>query len=219
MTLSERIKVAMDRVGMKAARLAREVGVKPPSVSNWITGETKSLSGETVVRAAKALGVNPRWLGTGEGPMEEEERDWSDIKGFSQRAALGDGAEAAEWEETHKLKFRADSLQRKHLRPDTLRVFYGKGDSMLPRIRSGDAILFDASDTSPRDQKLFVIQSAGPKGPEYSAKRCLELGGMVFFESLNPEADHNWKKPRLMTDPKKPIIIIGRIRWIGSWED
>ena len=35
------------------------------------------------------------------------------------------------------------------------------GDSMEPRIHSGDASLFDTSDTRPRDGALFVIMVDG----------------------------------------------------------
>lgn len=89
---------------------------------------------------------------------------------------------------------------------------------MLPRIHHGDAILFDRNDTTPRDEKLFVVHTAGAKGPEYSAKRCRVLDDLVLFDALNPEGDHHWRKPRRMDDPRRPIEIVGRIRWIGSWE-
>ena len=31
--------------------------------------------------------------------------------------------------------------------------------------------------------------------------------------------DHGWTKPRRMDDKRHPIEVIGRVRWIGSWED
>ena len=97
-------------------------------------------------------------------------------------------------------------------------MIYGDGDSMLPRIRTGDAILFDTSDTRPVDEALFVVQVPGVARGAYSVKRCRHFGDDVYFDSLNPEGDHNWRKPRKMADPKRPITIIGRVRWIGSWE-
>lgn len=111
------------------------------------------------------------------------------------------------------------SLRRKGLSPNTLSVVFGRGDSMLPRIRDGDAILFDTSDKAPRDGRIYVVQIDGPHGPEYSAKRCVEILGRIAFEAINPDGDHQWSKPRAMDDPKRPIQILGRVRWIGSWED
>jgi phage repressor protein C with HTH and peptisase S24 domain len=131
---------------------------------------------------------------------------------------LGHGREAVEYEETHNLKFRADSLARKRLRPDKLAVLYGKGDSMLPRIREGDAVLFDTSDTNPSDGDLFVIAMEGAGNIEYNVKRCEIVDDMVFFRADNPSGDHNWRSAKAMGNKRHPISIIGKVRWIGSWE-
>lgn len=146
---------------------------------------------------------------TGSGDSE-----WRDILGYSQALGLGSGAEATEYAETHRLKFRADSLTRKGLHARNLHVYYGKGDSMEPRINDGDAILFDTSDTRPSDGQIFVIQL----GREIYAKRCEILDETVYFRTDNPNGDHQWKKPKKMSNPRQPIEILGRVRWIGSWE-
>lgn len=54
---------------MSPAELARAVKVKPPSVSDWLSGETKTIKGENLLRAAQALQCTPQWLATGLGPM------------------------------------------------------------------------------------------------------------------------------------------------------
>ena len=158
------------------------------------------------------------WLESGKKPMEapeiaESDSDWADVLGVKQPAALGDGAEPDEYAETHKLKFRADSLKRKHLRPDRLAVIYGKGDSMFPTIKDGDAILVDLEDKEPRDEKLFVITY----GRDLFAKRLVKLGDRWFIDSDN-KSDPKWKRPVPIEDAKG-FEIHGRVRWIGSWED
>lgn len=67
-TLSERMKEALDEAGVSPADLARACQVKPPSVSNWLSGETKSLKASTAIRASDFLGVNQLWLTEGRGP-------------------------------------------------------------------------------------------------------------------------------------------------------
>jgi len=148
-----------------------------------------------------------------------DDQDWDNVLGYAQAVGLGDGEEAQEWAETHKLKFRAESLARQRLRPSSLAIMYGKGDSMLPRIQPGDAIMFDMADTRPMDEYLFVICCPGINGTEYSVKRCRMFGDDVYFDALNPAGDHNWRKPRKMDDERHPISILGRVRWIGSWEN
>lgn len=52
---------------IKGVDLARAVGVKPPSVSDWLSGKSKTMEGENLLKASKFLGVNPNWLATGNG--------------------------------------------------------------------------------------------------------------------------------------------------------
>jgi len=164
---------------------------------------------------AKALRVRIEWLETGKGAREATEAqgdpDWADIKGVRQAAALGDGAVVDEFAETHKLKFRSDSLRRQHLRPDQLAVLYGRGDSMEPTIKDGDAILFDTSDTTIKDGGIYVIQYDG----NLMAKRLIDLDGRWFISSDNA-TDPKWARPKSV-DSTKGFEVYGRVRWVGGW--
>lgn len=172
---------------------------------------------EDVNLLARALGVSrPELLGDTV-PLGEDDGHVN-VAGYAQAVGLGEGPLAEEYAETHKLKFRADSLARKRLKAKDLAVFYGQGDSMEPRIHDGDAVLFDRSDTRPRDGNLFVVLTPGAGGDSYSVKRCEVLDDLVFFKADNPKGDHSWRKPRRMDSPDSPIRIVGRVRWIGSWE-
>lgn len=74
-TLAERLRYAMEVLPpkkIKGVDLARAVGVKPPSVSDWLSGKSKAMEGENLLKAAKYLGVNPLWLATGKGDHELE---------------------------------------------------------------------------------------------------------------------------------------------------
>lgn len=225
--MARRVRYAFDhaRRGTQAA-VARELGITAQAVTGW--GKTGKIDKSYLVALARQTGRRVEYFLDSAVTDEESAADVSqvatdddtvDIKGYPYAAGLGDGLEAVEYAETHRLKFRASSLSRKRLVPDRLAVIYGKGDSMLPRIQSGDAILFDTSDTYPADERLFVVMTAGIAGSEYSVKRCRAFGDDVYFDALNPAGDHNWRKPRKMDDPRHPITIIGRVRWIGSWED
>ena len=218
-TVGDRMKEARAIRKITRPRLAELTGVGYSTLSEIERGGMQTSTKLRVI--ADALGVNLRWLETGKGPMESgggASDDWTDLRAYAQAVGLSDGAEAQEYAETHSLKFRSASLARKRLSPSTLHVMYGSGDSMEPRIHSGDAILFDVSDTRPRDGYIYVIMVPGAGADAYTAKRCEIIGDMVFFRADNPSGDHNWRKPKRMDDPKHPIKIIGRVRWIGSWE-
>jgi transcriptional regulator with XRE-family HTH domain len=205
-------------LGLTQERMAEIMDVTQGAVSQYINGAIP-LNYNAVLAFANALGVLPTDIRS---DLPEQLRvvlssdeDFTDITGFGQAASLGSGSEANEWAESHKLKFKISSLRRKGLLGHKLSVFYGDGESMMPRIRSGDALLFDESDTTPRDETIYVIQWRG----EYFAKISEVLDGKIYFRSLNPVGDHVWKKAKRMDDERDPIRIIGRVRWIGSWED
>lgn len=220
MTIGARIKAEREAQGITRTMLAQLSGVKYPTLAGIENGDQES---STQLHAiAAALGVSPTWLESGRGRKSIQEPTaeygWSEVKGFAQAVGLGSGAEAQEYAETHQLKFRAESLARKQLRAADLAVMYGHGDSMEPRIRRGDAILFDQSDTRPTDGALYVIIVPGAGASEYNVKRCEIIDDMVFFKADNPNGDHTWRKPRRMDNKRHPITIVGRVRWIGSWE-
>ena len=184
-------------------------------IANYEKDGFREPSLEDVALIAGALSITKSQL-LGETKEALTEKDgWADIQGYSQAVGLGKGAEAQDYAETHKLKFKADSLTRKGLFPNNLVVMYGHGDSMLPRIKEGDALLFDTSDKKPQHERIFIVQV----GKEIYAKRCLVLDDLVFFDSLNSNGDHRWNKAKRMDSKHDPVQIIGRVRWIGSWED
>lgn len=203
--------------------VGEELGVTQSSVSQYLNGLIP-LNYKTLLVFSSVLAIDPheirndlpeQKLGQRIGETTADYNDWVNVVGYAQAVGLGSGAEAQEYAETHKLKFRNDSLRRKGLRPAALAVYYGHGDSMEPRIKAGDAILFDTSDTTPADDAIFIVQSNG----EIHAKRCEIIEGAAYFRSDNPPGDHSWRKPRRMDNPQTPITVVGRVRWIGSWED
>lgn len=68
-TLGERVDLALADAGIDPAELARRAGVTQQAVSQWRSGGIKHVRPRYLFRAARALGVNPEWLGTGDGPM------------------------------------------------------------------------------------------------------------------------------------------------------
>lgn len=225
----ERMKRMRQQAGFTSQQAAADaIGCERGTVGMWEapSSAVDSVSSEYLHAVSRAYRVRPEYINSGKGsdgfpwtPSSPDDSDWRDVRGYAQAVGLGNGVEAQEYEETHKLKFRRDSLARKRLFPDQLAVIYGKGDSMLPRIHSGDAILFDQSDTTPADGHLYVIATDGAGDMEYNVKRCEVIDDMVFFRADNPTGDHRWRKPRAMGSKRSPIRVVGRVRWIGSWED
>jgi len=62
----------MESAHVRAIDLARATGAKPPSVHKWLTGGTKNLKGENLVKAAEFLNVSDAWLAHGVLPRERK---------------------------------------------------------------------------------------------------------------------------------------------------
>lgn len=222
-------RVRREREAQKISRsdFAKRTGIGYSTIAELERGGMQTTTKLRVI--AEVLGVSQAWLETGKAPKEispppattarpappadAANDDWTDVTGYAQAAGLGSGPEAAEWAETHKLKFRKDSLSKKRLNPKALAVMYGAGDSMEPTIKAGDAILFDTTDTNPKNGSLYVLLVPGAGAEEYAVKRANVSKGAVTFVSDNLDGDHNWKEPR----PLDGMKVVGRVRWTGGW--
>jgi phage repressor protein C with HTH and peptisase S24 domain len=212
-TVGQRIRDERERYNISRVKLAKAAGIAVSTLSDLELGLSKSTT--KLHHIAASLGVRPEWLETGRGPKEaaQEDPDWDDIEASTQNAALGDGADLDEYADTHRLKFRRDSLARKRLSSDKLLVFYGNGDSMEPRIRNGDALLVNTAETDPIHDAIFMVRWEG----RYYAKRLKRLGRQWFLCSDNLY-DPKWRDPIAIED-HHDFEIIGRVRWVGSWEE
>ena len=68
-TLAERVAKAINACGKTPSGIAREIGVSPAAVYQWIQGGIKDLRNDNLFALADATGFSARWLGTGDGPM------------------------------------------------------------------------------------------------------------------------------------------------------
>lgn len=221
MSMGTRLQEALDVRGRSASEVIKACELSKGAVYNILNDVTKpeKVRADTVGKICAYLRISRDWLVWGKGGMDlsdrplADEHAWANIRDMKLAAALGDGTTPDDYAETSKLKFRRDSLHRKKLKPESLIVIYGSGDSMHPTIKNGDAILVDTSDKVPKDGKLFVITYDGL----LIAKRLMELDGAWYAKSDN-DADPKWRKPRKL-DPSRGIEIAGRIRWVAGWVD
>jgi transcriptional regulator with XRE-family HTH domain len=67
MQLKDRIKEAMDSARLTKAGLARATKASPGAITQWLTGETKSLKAETATSIERATGYRASWIVDGKG--------------------------------------------------------------------------------------------------------------------------------------------------------
>lgn len=139
--------------------------------------------------------------------------DYALIPQFKAKASCGDGYLNDHVEISDGLVFKRDWLRRMNAKPENLYVIYADGDSMEPYIFEGDVVLFDASQTEPRNKHVYVITR--PDGGS-SIKRLIQnLTGAWVIRSDNPDKTSNPDEMVSATTIHE-IPILGRVIWRGG---
>jgi phage repressor protein C with HTH and peptisase S24 domain len=133
---------------------------------------------------------------------------------YGAQAGAGPGVENHGSSQIGSILFRPRSLERKQVPIENARVFYVAGNSMLPRLRDGDAVLFDATDTSPVDGKVYVLHW---NGRDYCKRLRFERN--AWWLCSDNTSDPEWAQPKQVRIAPDDCIVVGRVRWVGSWED
>lgn len=221
--IGDRLEELRKEKGLNKAEMARLGATSKQRYGRISLGQIDEPGPSSLALWAKAFNVRMEWIATGKAPKylpfpadtiaaNDDLKDWDPVLAYAQAVGLGDGPEAQEYAKVNKLLFRHDSLAKKRLHAQNLRVMFGAGDSMEPTIRNDDAIMFDVTETTLKNKGIYVVLIPGAGAEEYNVKRYLSKDGGVFVAD-NPEGDHSWKAPR----PAEGIKVIGRARWTGGW--
>ncbi len=130
------------------------------------------------------------------------------------RIALAAGAGNAvqhEESDTH-LHFQRGWLRKKRLPVTKLKALDVSGDSMEPRISSGDVVLINSGDTKIKDNCIYAIRY----GDSVKIKRLsVRFDGAVILTSDNPNSKGATEEVVRESDLDQ-LQIIGRAVWVGG---
>lgn len=190
----ERIARAIAVSGKKKGEIAAACGVANSAVTQWITGESKSLRPENLYALAKATGFRAEWIAIGEG-SERELPEPSNVAPASQpelsfRYPVISWVAAGAWAEAVEPFPPGFSDRYEMSEYDSKGPAFWlevKGDSMTSSvgqsIAEGTLILVDTeADVQPG--KLVIAKLADSN--EATFKKLVEDGGRRFLKPLNP---------------------------------
>lgn len=221
MSLKERLALALQGPPKTTqAALARACSVQPPSVSDWLSGKSKTLEGSNLINAAKCLKVNPEWLATGKGPMH----GYKDANPSRYRVAESDGDDGAlpiaiaevrgacgggsvNWSNDGREPLLKEPkwFKRYKIRPKDALAVWADGDSMADFIVDGDIVIFDSSKTTPKSGLIFLIEH--PDGLRIKRLRR-DIDGAWILESNNRDKIR-FPDERISPDQHDLLIIKG----------
>jgi phage repressor protein C with HTH and peptisase S24 domain len=212
-TVGDRIAYLIKKKGMKQTVLAKKIGVSSQAVNQWISGSVKKISGENIVKLAKALQTTPEWIISGSASkgfefgstktiIDAERVEESPPAPYDPVYSLGDeyvfipryeagisaghgyhNGDYVEISKTHA--YRLDWIRKHSLHPEDLCVIEALGHSMEPRISDGDVLLVNRADKEFQSGKVYVL-SFPNEG--LRVKRIHRLAdGRIKISSDNPD--------------------------------
>lgn len=131
------------------------------------------------------------------------------IKEYDIHLSAGNGTIAYdEIEESTPKSYDIDWITSEGMRPEFLRRFKVKGDSMERTLFDGDTVLVNLQEKTPRNDQVFAIIVDG----ELRVKRLYtKIGGEIIIHSDNPD----WIPRQEELTPQQveeSVKIIGRVR-------
>lgn len=213
-TRKQRLAAAIEESGWTNDYVGKQVGVTGARVGQWLSGD--EIPPRRWPKLSAMFGKPTWWWSHEKEPPLSD--DVCEIAIVDARTAAGAGAINEHAEKIGSLLFRPRSLTKKGINPDRCLAVYVEGDSMYPRLRSGDTIVYQLSDDPMRftSGKMHVIQWGPDEGA--SVKRLFrEPDGRIRVSSdnkLDPEY-----QDRIIGPYETGFKVIGRVRWVGSWDD
>lgn len=198
------------------AGLAKYCKVKPPSVSKWLNGGTKTLQGHNLLRAAEYLECDPDWLATGNGAwglQEVQKQNSTSEKTPSYTVKMLDNDFLKDFvisttdvapnishieytENQYRQIFAAKE-------PDTVRISNIKADNMSGTLEQGDLVFIDTSIRKYDGDGiyLFII------GNHLHLKR-LQMAGKTLLVISDNQQYKSWK---INQKDKNSFVVIGKV--------
>ena len=111
------------------------------------------------------------------------------------------------------LVFKRAWLTRMSLKERNLHVIYVEGHSMEPTISDGDVLLFDESQTAPKDGRIYVL--CKPDGQLIIKRLIQSITGGWIIRSDN-EDKRTYPDQPVADSEIEHVSIVGRAVWHGG---
>lgn len=187
-TLGERIKLRMKELKLTQSSLAQKTGLTQAGIHKLTSGQQPRTT--KIIELASALKVTPEWLLTGIGEDDyvalPPNEDFTAINFGKFRLEAGVNGFSIDYQDQDEMKpifFRVDWLKEMGFKANKLIACKITGDSMQPRLYSGDSVVINTETVIPKDGVVFAVNYEG----ELVIKRMHRDGGQWYLRSDNTD--------------------------------
>jgi transcriptional regulator with XRE-family HTH domain len=223
-TLSSRLTHALKVRKKTPAELARATGKTESAVSQWLSGETKSMRSDSLMATCALLSCNAQWLASGKGAsgLESDEvlaggkskPDELVIPQFDTGGAMGDGLILRDqpgvirgWSVN---KEWLNKNLKNHTGAGNLCIVTGFGDSMKGMYNSGDPLVVDTGVKKVEYDAVYFFRV----GDEGFIKRLQRIPGEGLVAISENKAYRDWT-----IKPDMDFEVFGRVLKAWKGED
>lgn len=187
MQLHERIQIALTHAGKSQATVAREMGITPSAITQWLSGRTKTLKAETALALERVTGVKAAWIATGTGQKFVDVTSAQDL--FPSSVQLVSWQTAASWTSNEdEQEVPAVWIPSPIAHSDNAYALRVRGASMLNpagpiSFSEGDLIYIEPSQ-EPKSGSIVIARIG--HHPEAILRQLLIEGDCRYLQALNP---------------------------------
>lgn len=177
MTIGKRIKLGRENIGLSQAKFAEEIGASQSAMWSWESDRTAP-NRKYIAEIAKLIGISVTQLEFGNeqdthlrepsesfeieerktiNVYDQEENDTIYIPEYNIRLSAGGGAVVEEENIKDKWAFNKSYLEELRLQSASLIIAEIDGDSMEPKLVTGDRVMINKNDTDPNRPGIFAI--------------------------------------------------------------
>jgi repressor LexA len=198
-TIGDRIREARDNKELDQAKLADKAGIVTRTLQRWEKGE-QIPDGISITKIAKATGVHPHWLLTGEGELYPQPEAPSNIfrlpQTFIRRnklvaLPLVSAVPAGKLSTHFHPDYVEDYVASDDVKDPQAFALRVKGNSMAPRIEDGDMVVVSPAQ-EPHNGDICVVRVGG----EDTLKKVKFEGNYIHLVPLNPDFEPVTAKKR-----------------------
>lgn len=200
---AKRLKLALDKCSMKPQELSEKSGVSKASISQYING-SHTPSNISSGKMATILNVNPLWLMGFDVPMDIAAKPHPQHRKGISINVLGRVAAGIPIEAVEEI-VDTEEITEEMAATGTYFGLQIKGDSMEPRMFSGDVVIVRQQD----DAESGDIVIAMVNGDDATCKRLRKYRDGIELISNNPAYPPMfYSNEEIVT---KPVKIIGKV--------
>lgn len=209
-TIGDRIREARENKELDQATLARKANIVTRTLQRWEKGE-QIPDGVSITKIAKATGVHPHWLLTGEGDMYPQPDNVYPLpQTFHRKNTLVDlplvaAVPAGKLNASFHPDYVDDYIAVDDIKDPQAFALRVKGNSMAPRIEDGDTVVVSPAQEA-HNGDICVVRVNG----EDTLKKVKFEGNYIHLVPLNPDfepvtvkkrdVDFCWKVVKLIKE-------------------